>query len=99
MRRDQFFVYILTNQAKRVLYTGVTNDLRIRLDEHRAPKGDQHCFTGKYYCYYLVYYKSFGNPSDAIAREKQIKSWNRTKKIRLIEAFNPAWRFLNDEIG
>lgn len=93
-----YYVYILTNKNKTVLYTGVTNDLKARLYQHKNPKPYSKAFTARYNCYYLVYYEHHTYINQAIAREKQIKGWSRKKKEELITAFNPQWRFLNDEI-
>jgi putative endonuclease len=93
-----YYVYITTNAGKTVLYVGVTNDITIRVDQHKENKGSNRTFTGKYYCYHLVYYEHFTSIIEAIAREKEIKKWRREKKIGLIESVNPLWRFLNDEI-
>jgi putative endonuclease len=76
----QFYVYITTNHNKTVLYVGVTNDLRRRLYEHKENKGNGKSFTGKYYCYNLVYYEHFSHIDHAIEREKEIKKWRREKK-------------------
>lgn len=96
-----YFVYIVTNKNKSVLYTGVTNDLRRRLYEHEfdvdLAEENQH-FTHKYKTHYLLYWERFEMVEQAIAREKQIKGWRRSKKEKLILDFNPDWRFLNDEI-
>lgn len=99
MKSHHYFVYITTNDNKTVLYTGVTNDLPFRLQHHHqdALQKRQH-FSGKYSCYHLVYYEYFENIEKAIAREKQLKGWRRYKKEALIEAFNPQWRFLNEEV-
>ncbi len=86
------YVYILTNEANRVLYTGVTSDLAKRVYEHRVKVIEG--FTKKYNVYKLVYYEVFGEIVDAIAREKQIKGWVRSKKIALIEGVNPEWKDL-----
>ena len=95
-----YFVYILTNKHKRVLYIGVTNDLNNRLFEHREEsKHGKRSFAGKYNAYYLVYFEHFDLIEDAIAREKQIKGWLRKKKDELINSFNPEWKFLNDEVA
>jgi putative endonuclease len=92
------YVYITTNPLKTVLYTGVTNDLAQRLVEHYINKGDSKTFAGKFYCYNLIYFEEFDSPSDAIAREKEIKDWNRSKKEMLINQFNKDWMFLNNEV-
>ena len=96
-RQYNFFVYIMTNKHKNVVYTGLTNDLERRVYEHKT--GAYKGFTKKYNCHYLVYYEHFTFIEHAIDREKEIKKWRREKKDRLITAFNPKWRFLNDEIG
>jgi putative endonuclease len=88
----QYYVYILTNPRKTVLYTGVTNDLRRRVWEHqtRQVRG----FTAKYHCSRLVMYEVFQDPYNAITREKQIKAGSRRRKFELIERMNPTWRDL-----
>ena len=93
-----YFVYITTNTNKDVLYTGVTNNLYMRIIEHYLKRGTKDCFTGKYYCYWLVYYEEFRYINDAIAREKEIKGWSRKKKEALINSINPNWTFMNKEI-
>ena len=93
-----YYVYILTNYSKTVLYIGVTNNLDVRLFQHVEGKGTNNTFTGKYYCSYLIYYEHFSDISSAINREKELKKWRREKKIALINSFNPEWRFLNNEI-
>ena len=96
MRDHNYFVYIVTNKNKTVLYTGVTNDLQRRVYEHE--NGLLSGFTQKYKCHFLVWYEHFQNINDAIAREKEIKKWRREKKENLINGFNPDWKFLNNEI-
>lgn len=95
-----YFVYLLTNKNRTVLYIGVTNDLKERLYYHRNPVSvpGKIPFTTKYNCYFLVYYERFEDVQAAIDREKQIKNWNREKKDKLITNFNPDWKFLNDDI-
>lgn len=94
-----YFVYIVTNAAKTVLYIGVTNNLRTRLYQHKQDATtDKLHFTGKYNVYFLIYWERFDNINDAIRREKQLKGWRRSKKEALINEFNPEWRFLNDLI-
>ena len=69
-----YFVYILTNRNKTVLYIGVTNDLKNRIQFHRENTNlNKKAFTSKYKCFYLVYYEHFNNIKDAILREKQLK--------------------------
>ncbi len=96
MRLHNYFVYLLTNKNKTVLYVGVTNDLVVRLHQHIT--GLTKGFTYKYNCHYLVCYERYDHINDAIAREKEIKGWRREKKEKLITSFNPEWRFLNDEV-
>ena len=81
----------------RTLYTGVTNDLERRLFEHR--EGLTKGFTKKYNVHKLVYFEETGEPMTAIEREKQIKGWDRAKRVALIEVRNPRWRDLSDEWG
>ena len=98
MWNHNYYVYITTNPSKTVLYTGVTNDLRRRLSEHYENRGSKKSFAGKFYCYKLIYYEHFFDINHAIAREKQIKSWRREKKVRLIDELNPGWRLLNAQV-
>ena len=93
-----YYVYFTTNTAKKVLYIGVTNDLLQRILEHYLKRGNQKSFAGKFYCYNLVYYEEFKYVNDAISREKEIKSWTREKKNKLIESVNPKWAFYNFEL-
>jgi putative endonuclease len=78
MRDHNYFVYILTNKNKTVLYIGVTNDLQRRIYEHENSLLPG--FTQKYNCHFLVYYEHFRNIDDAISREKELKKWRREKK-------------------
>ena len=89
---NNYFVYILCNEAKTVLYVGVTNDLRRRLTEHK--QGMVEGFTKKYNVDILVYAESRSDIKTAIAREKQIKRWSRKKKENLINTINPEWEEL-----
>ncbi len=93
-----YFVYIVTNPKKTVLYTGMTNDLEYRIIEHYRNRGDSKTFAGRYYCYGLIYFETHGTAVGAIEREKEIKDWNRSKKEALINPSNPNWNFLNDQI-
>jgi putative endonuclease len=86
---DNFAVYILASQRNGTLYIGVTRDLVRRVDQHKA-KGVPG-FTRSYDVTRLVYVERFQTPLDAIAREKQLKGWNRAWKIKLIEQSNPQW--------
>ena len=96
MRDHNYFIYIVTNKNKTVLYIGVTNDLQRRVYEHE--QGLVSGFTKKYNCHYLIYYEHFQDINDAIEREKVLKKWRREKKDNLINEFNPDWKFLNDDI-
>jgi putative endonuclease len=89
----QYYVYLLTNWNNKVMYAGVTSDLKRRLFEHRnkSVKG----FTEKYNIHKLVYYEATSDVMSAIAREKEIKKWRREKKNRLVETINPDWKDLS----
>jgi putative endonuclease len=87
-----YYVYILTNAHHTVLYTGVTNDLERRCLEHK--KKIKKGFTQKYNVDKLVYFEVLDMVEDAIAREKQIKGYSRTKKITLVNQFNIEWKEL-----
>ena len=89
-----YYVYIMTNHS-RTIYTGVTNDLRRRVSEHRL--GQVRGFTQKYRIKRLVYYEPFTDIRVAIAREKQIKGWLRKRKVELIESLNPDWHDLSED--
>ena len=85
----QYYVYILTNKNRNVLYTGVTKDLIRRVYEHKNHL-DKESFTAKYNVTNLVYYEVTTDVRAAIEREKQIKSWSRIKKMFLIREMNPS---------
>ena len=91
-----FAVYIPTNQGHSVLYTGVTRDLKRRVFDHR--QGLVEGFTRRYHAKTLVWYEVTDSAYSAITREKQIKAGSRAKKLALIDAMNPGWRDLYDEI-
>ena len=93
-----YYVYILTNRNKTVLYTGVTNNLKDRLKYHKNPLPFSKAFTAKYKCQYLIYFEHFLEIEDAIHREKKIKGWSRAKKELLISSVNPKWDFLDKDI-
>jgi len=88
----QYYVYIMANKNNTVLYTGVTNDLKRRVYEHKNKLIEG--FTKRYNVYKLVYYEIFNDPYNAISREKQIKSGPRKKKIDLIKRMNKEWEDL-----
>jgi putative endonuclease len=85
-----YYVYIVTNKPRGVLYTGITSDLILRVYQHKK-RIFKSSFTRRYNLDKLVYYEEFQYVQDAIRREKQIKGLTRKKKIELIEAFNPNW--------
>jgi len=89
-----YHVYILSSRS-RILYTGVTNDLVARVAQHR--EGHVSSFTAKYRIHRLVYFETFHDVRSAIAREKEIKSWTRAKRVALIEARNSTWEDLATE--
>ena len=93
----RYFVYILTNRHHTVLYTGVTNDLLRRVFEHRDKAVPS--FTNRYNVDKLVYYEETPDVNAAIAREKQIKAGSRRKKIALIDAMNPDWHDLYENLA
>jgi putative endonuclease len=94
-----YFVYITTNKNKNVFYTGVTNNLENRLNEHLLDSlGPKKHFAGKYNCIYLIYFERYQFIEQAIKREKEIKGWRRSKKVELINSLNKNWDFLNDTI-
>jgi putative endonuclease len=86
-----YYVYMLTSATRRALYTGVTNNLRGRVYDHRhATEG----FTARYKAFRLIHYEVFADIRNAIAREKEIKGWRREKKDFLIRQHNPSWQDL-----
>jgi putative endonuclease len=95
MAKGNYYVYITTNPGKTVLYVGVTNDLRQRIMEHEANRGNNRTFAGKYFCYKLIYYEHFFDIRYAILREKEIKNMTRKKKEELIATMNPHWNLLS----
>jgi putative endonuclease len=94
--RRHYFVYLLTNASRTVIYAGVTRDLRRRVAEHRTGQG--HAFTTRYRVRQLVWFEVHESPVSAILREKQIKGGPRRKKIALIESQNPDWNDLWDTL-
>ena len=91
------FVYIMTNKSNNVLYTGVSSNLLLRLQQHQDGyyKGS---FTSRYNVTKLVYWEAYQEIGDAIAREKQIKGGSRRKKLDLILSMNAEWRDLADDV-
>jgi putative endonuclease len=88
-----FFVYMLASRRHGTIYIGITNDLAKRLALHRAGRGSK--FVAEHQVFRLVYVETYERPDEAIAREKQLKRWNRDWKIRLIEQDNPEWQDLS----
>jgi len=87
-REPRYYVYILTNPSQHPFYTGVTNDLGSRVISHRS-YDEPRSYTARYHLTRLVYYETFRYVKNAIAREKEIKNWGRTKKLALIRSMNP----------
>ena len=92
-----YYVYILSSDTNVTIYTGVTNDLYRRVYEHRNEL-DADSFTARYKVHKLVYFEETTDVKAAIAREKQIKSWSRAKKNKLVESMNPKWQDLYNTI-
>ena len=92
----QYYIYIMTNKRNTVLYTGVTNDLKKRVYEHKEKLAEG--FTERYNVDKVIYYEVFQDPENAILREKQIKGGSRAKKIALVKSMNPEWKDLYDEL-
>jgi putative endonuclease len=93
-REHHYYVYIIASRT-RVLYCGMTNSIARRTDEHRADSIPG--FTANYQCHRLVWFEHYRYVHHAIDREKQIKRWNRAKKIHLIEETNPSWADLSGQ--
>jgi putative endonuclease len=91
----QFAVYVMSNPSM-TLYIGVTNDLLRRAEEHKS--GEIAGFTQLYHCNRLVYYELFEDIRTAIAREKELKGWKRSRKIALVKTMNLEWRDLTEEL-
>jgi putative endonuclease len=91
-----YFTYILASRRNGTLYVGVTNNLLKRINEHKNKKAS--AFTKKYNVNKLVYYEECGDINAAIQREKQLKNWKRSWKIKLIEDFNPEWKDLYNKL-
>ena len=94
MERRTYCVYMVASKS-RVLYIGMTNNLERRVFEHKNDVIEG--FSRQYKCHRLVYYESFDDMTKTINREKQLKRWNRTKKVFLIERENPTWEDLAAE--
>jgi len=95
-RQPTYYVYIMASKS-RIIYVGVTGFLMARVLRHRTGEGGE--FTRKYQVHRLVYFQSYHNVGDAIARETEIKKWRREKKVALIEQRNPTWEDLAEGWG
>jgi putative endonuclease len=87
----------MSSLANATIYVGVTNNLDFRVFQHKEKLNRG--FTQRYNCVKLVYYEEFGDITEAIAREKELKGWRRSKKVALIESMNPDWRDLSLDWG
>jgi len=97
MSHQNYFVYILTNDDRHnVLYSGATHELERRANEHSLGRGS--FFAQQYNAHKLIHFEAYSDPESAIAREKQLKSWRREKKLILINRSNPEWRDVSGEI-
>ncbi len=90
---QSYYIYIITNKTKSVLYIGVTNNLKARLTGHANAMNPG--FASRYNVKYLLYFEKFTWIHEAIAREKELKNWRREKKNHLIQTINPEFNFLN----
>ena len=95
-RNNSFYIYILGNYERTVLYIGVSNNIIRRIIEHKNNFGST--FTKKYHLKYLLYFEQYQYVRDAIYREKEIKKWRREKKINLIKSTNPKLKDLSNEL-
>ena len=95
-REWRFFVYIMASKSRRI-YTGVTNNILRRVMQHKS--GEHEGFTQRYKIDRLVYYSEYRLINNAIRREKQIKGWDRAKRVALIERDNPQWEDLAADWG
>ena len=93
----EYYVYMLSNNLNTAIYTGVTRDLVRRVYEHKHNM-DSDSYTAKYGIHKLVYFESTSDVKAAIEREKQIKSWNRKRKNKLVESKNPQWQELYESL-
>jgi putative endonuclease len=96
LKTKNYYVYIMASRSLN-LYTGITNSIYRRALQHK--RGEIDGFTKRYKINRLVYYEIFHQVGNAIAREKQIKSWTRVKRIALIKTKNPTWQDLAEGWG
>ena len=97
MAERAYAVYIMASRRNGTLYIGVTNNLALRAHDHRTGAGS--AFTTKYGVKMLVWYEHYSDVNEAIAREKQLKHWERRWKLELIEATNPDWGDLYERLN
>ena len=97
MQDKLYAVYFMANQRNTVLYLGISSDLPGRVYKHKN-KFYPNSFTARYNVDKLVYYEMYSEPTLAITREKQLKHWNRDKKLALIKKKNPLVKDLSDEL-
>jgi putative endonuclease len=93
----QAWIYIVTNKKDGVLYTGVTSELKYRINSHKTKKY-KNSFSARYNLNKLVYFEEYDSIITARAREKQLKAGNRARKIKFIENMNPDWRDLYEDL-
>jgi putative endonuclease len=96
MKDYRYYAYIVANTA-RLLYVGFTNDIEDRVWKHKNKTLE--CSTNKWKVCRLVHFEKYQDVNEALAREKQLKRWTRSKKIALIEATNPNWKDLAEDWG
>jgi len=96
MSDESYYIYIVTNKMHTVLYTGMTDNLKRRIFEHKERFVDS--FTKRYKANILIYYECTESKGAALIREKQIKSWSRKRKEELIATMNPGWSELYGKI-
>jgi putative endonuclease len=92
----EYYTYILTNERDDKLYVGMAESLTARVFRHKGKRASE--FTARYNVRKLVYYEKHKSIEDALKRERQLKTWNRQWKIRLIESRNPDWKDLFSEV-
>jgi putative endonuclease len=95
MRNHDYWVYIFTNKRCTTLCIGITNNITRRLYQHRHE--DVMRFAKRYHLNLLVWLEHFRDVNDAIACEKKLKDWRRSRKVALIEQMNPRWLYLCDD--
>ena len=92
MHEGAYFTYIMASRSH-TLYIGITGDLQKRVFQHKWK--EHRGFTARYNCDRLVWFESHQEVQKAIAREKELKGWRRSKKLTLIESVNPTWADLS----